>query len=52
MEKQITRKKTLTPEELQKNLKDKGKKVVCVDVRTEGEHDVIRIPNTINIPVD
>jgi rhodanese-related sulfurtransferase len=50
--KQITRIKNIKPEELQKKLKAKDNNVICVDVRTEGEHDSARIPNTINIPVD
>ncbi|MEA3323331.1 MAG: rhodanese-like domain-containing protein [Patescibacteria group bacterium] len=44
--------KTIAPQELQERLGQKNKKVICVDVRTEGEHDAARIPNTINIPVD
>jgi len=45
-------KKTITPKELNERLKNKDKKRVYIDVRTEGEHDAVRIPHTINIPVD
>ena len=46
--------KTTTVQKLHEKLNNpiKEKKIVCVDVRTEGEHDAVRIPNTRNIPID
>ena len=48
--------KTITAKELYEKINNNNsknkKKMICVDVRTEGEHDNERIPNTINIPVD
>ncbi|XLQ20019.1 MAG: rhodanese-like domain-containing protein [Candidatus Moraniibacteriota bacterium] len=42
----------ITPQELNEKLKNKKGNLICIDVRTEAEHDAERIPNTINIPVD
>ncbi len=44
--------KTISAKDLHEKLQDKNKKLICIDVRTEGEHDSERIPNTINIPID
>ncbi len=43
---------TISPQELDALLKDKKQKTICVDVRTEVEHNFSRIPGTINIPLD
>jgi len=40
--------KTITPQELNEKLKIKKGNLVCIDVRTEAEHDAERIGNTIN----
>ncbi len=45
-------KKPILPKELDKLLQDKKSKVVCVDLRTEAEHDYAHIPGTVNIPLD
>lgn len=46
--------KTITVKELREKLKSKNpeQKMVCVDVRTEDEHQAAHIEGTINIPLD
>ncbi len=45
-------KNTISPKELNDLLKEKKTKVLCVDLRTEDEHNFSHIPGTINIPLD
>lgn len=43
--------KTITPSEAKKRL-EKEKDIILLDVRTEEEHKIQRIPNSILVPVD
>lgn len=43
----------ITPQELQKILQNKtDQKIICIDVRTEGEYDAQKIAGTVNMPID
>lgn len=46
--------KTISVKELQEKLKkkDPDQKMVCIDVRSEDEHEAAHIDGTINIPLD
>ncbi len=48
----MDKKKKISPKELNELLNKKDSKVICVDLRTEEEHDFAHIPGTVNIPLD
>lgn len=45
-------KNKISPKELNNLLKEKKSKILCVDLRTEDEHNFSHIPGAINIPLD
>ncbi len=44
--------KTISPQEFKKKVDNPSPDVICIDVRTPGEHTELRIPGVINIPLE